>query len=83
MFFKNFFFFEIKCVLRAINLSLRLQETNKCIVECFTANVVMEDDLLPLLDNLQLGHQHRNISSVHLKISAIMAANAQKIIQSK
>ncbi len=54
--------------LRAINLSLRLQENNKCLVECFTANILLEDDLMPILDHLEIGQQHRNISSVHIKI---------------
>lgn len=55
---------------RAINLSLKLQkEKPHLIVNCYTSTIILEDDLIPLVDFLDISVQHRHISAVHIKIT--------------
>lgn len=54
---------------RAINLALKMEEKKKCTVNCFTSTIVLEDDLIPLMDHLDISFQHRHLSAVHIKIT--------------
>ena len=54
---------------RAINLALSLQSKRpNLVVNCYTATMVLEDDLIPLMDHLEVTFQHRHLSAIHIKI---------------
>ncbi|CAF0739351.1 unnamed protein product [Brachionus calyciflorus] len=48
---------------RAINLALRLQKEKNCKTNCYTSTIILEDDLYPLVDSLEISSQHRHISA--------------------
>lgn len=63
---------------RAINLSLRLQKEQPYLeLSCFTSSIELEDDLIPLVDNLDISVQQRFISAVHIKISNPLSSKIQ------
>ena len=53
----------------AIHLALKLQKAKSCTVNCLTSSILMEDDLIPLMDHLDVSFQHRHLSAVHIKIT--------------
>jgi hypothetical protein len=38
-----------------------------CKSHTLTSTIELEDDLIPLFDNLDLSSQYRNVSSIHIK----------------
>lgn len=55
---------------RAVNLALKLKKERTYLdMNCYTSSIEMEDDLIPLMDNLDISVQHRFISAIHIKIS--------------
>ena len=49
---------SISLNLSAINLALKIQESKKCEMKCLTLTIVLEDDLMPLVDHLDISYQH-------------------------
>lgn len=55
-------------ILRAICLALQLQTKTECFLSTCTSTIELEDDLIPLFDDLNLTNQYRNVSSIHIKL---------------
>lgn len=53
---------------RAVSLALQLQIKLECQLNTLTSTIELEDDLIPLLDDLNLSYQYRNVSAVHIKL---------------
>jgi ribonuclease P/MRP protein subunit RPP20 len=53
---------------RAISLALQLQSKLECQLSTLTSTIELEDDLIPLIDDLNLSYQYRNVSAVHIKL---------------
>jgi hypothetical protein len=57
--------------LRAIKLGLKLEKELNCKLDCFTSTICVEDELIPLSDQLEISTRQRCVSVIHIKISSI------------